>query len=208
MKIRSFSTIFVLASTLARTGYSSLPPNEPVPVPPHAYKIAIVGDEHAGELGPLLIAKANDPNTWLSGTKIRFESHPGSTAADWSEHGDWGAELRRWRPDTVVIVLGTNDGQTAREPASLLADFQWLNDTFSLLTDENGSLPTVVWANPPPLAGSPRLEEIRTIIGQVTGPKGRTCFFDPRRPLPVRADQRSLTPEGYRLWAKALAKLL
>lgn len=208
MKIRSFLMIFVLASTLARTGYSSLTPPGPLPPPPQAYKIAIVGDEHAGELGPLLVAKANDPNTWLAGTKIRFESHPGSTAADWSAHGDWGVELRRWRPDTVVIVLGTNDGKSNRDPGLLLSDFQWLNDTFSLLSSDKGLAPTIIWANPPRLEGSPRLEEVREIVGQVKGLNGNTYFFDPRRPWPVRENKLSLTPEGYRLWAKILAKLL
>jgi lysophospholipase L1-like esterase len=208
MKIRSFLMIFVLVSVMARTTHASLTPPGSIPVLPHAYKIAIVGDEHVNELGPLLVAKANAPDTWLSGAAIRFEAHPGGTAADWSTHGNWGAELRRWRPDTVVIVLGTNDGKTDRDPTSLLNDFQWLNDAFSLLTSDKGYPPTIIWANPPRLDGSPRLEEIREIVSRVKGANGNTYFFDPRRPWPVRENKLSLTPEGYRLWAKVLAKLL
>jgi len=140
-------------------------------------RVALIGDSYAVGLGPELAKLIQT---------FRFEGHKGTSASQWAHHatacGECGDWLTLFKPDLVLISLGTND-----DPI-LQTNFD------TIVRGLHGIGARVAWISPPnPRAG-------------VTNAFGSTGVqIIPAIPVPMA---NSLHPNttGYRMWAQEIAQ--
>jgi hypothetical protein len=93
-----------------RQGAAATPPSAPLarPSPQHPLRLLITGDSLVGYLGPALAASL--VKTGVVQPTVDFHNGTGLTRPGFV---DWAAlaqrQVRAWRPDAVVMMLGAND---------------------------------------------------------------------------------------------------
>jgi len=140
--------------------------------------VALIGDSYAVGLGPELAKLL--PN-------FKYEGHVGTTTGGWAAHvaacgqcGDW---LTTYKPDTVLVSLGVNDGM-APNPAHFQRIVQALNSIGA----------HVVWIEPPAAVKTASRSVIES-LGVPVVPATRT---------PLAGD--GLHPKSYAQWAQEVAQ--
>jgi lysophospholipase L1-like esterase len=152
------------------------------PVPPPR-RIALIGDSYAVGLGPELARLFPD---------FRFEGHKGTNTSQWASHakacgtcGDW---ITGFKPDVVLVSLGTNDG-VAPNPKN----YQ------TIVSRLHGIGARVVWIEPP--AGVQNVDAVRRIIASL----GVSTV--PATTTPIAAsDPLHLHPQSYVPWSREIAQ--
>lgn len=144
-----------------------------------ANRVALIGDSYAVGLGPALSKLLPD---------FAYEGHQGTNTLQWARHsiecGQCGAWLHSFRPDVVLVALGTNDGIPD------MSNYQ------AIVQAIHGIGARVVWIQPP----APVVTPSRTVIaslGVPTVPATRT---------PLRSD--GLHPTSYAPWAQEIAQVV
>jgi|GEM_PF-5922872 len=165
-----------------------------VPAPPRKLRIALLGDSHVEALGPLLTQIVRK-----RGSELNYEAHRGSFTRDWAENAKWGDWLNEFRPDRVVIVLGTNDA-LAPNPDAHRPHFGAFIERVRKQTRA-----IIVWIEPPRLPRLERKDKLRLVrenirsLRNVIVVDGSSLVFD------IGRDQLHPTSVGYRKWADEIA---
>jgi lysophospholipase L1-like esterase len=148
------------------------------PSKPTPKRVALIGDSYAAGLGPEL-AK-------LFPT-FRYSGVVGTNTSQWANHskacgtcGDW---LTAYKPDVVLVSLGTNDGATPNT-----ANYQRIVQGLQKIGAR------VVWIEPPLGVNAPA---VRTAIASLGVPTV------PATTVPLAAD--GLHPRSYSQWAHDVA---
>ncbi len=145
-------------------------------------RISLIGDSYAVGLGPEL-AKIF-PN-------LKYEGHVGSPTTAWAHHsascGECGDWLPAFKPDVVLVSLGTNDA------APKAADYQ------TLVRGLHGLGARVVWIEPPAGVDTAGIHVVRPII---TSLGVQTV---PPYSAPLGPDRLHPDAVGYKLWAHSIA---
>jgi len=150
------------------------------PTPPK--RVALIGDSYAVGLGP-----------WLQKIlpTFKFDATSGSNTSQWVSHalkcgacGDW---LTTFKPDTVLVSLGVNDGATPN-----LANYQ------TLVRSLHGIGARVAWIEPPAAVNTPAVRAVIASLGVQTVPA-------PTLPM---ANSLHPTVAGYGQWAQEIAQVV
>jgi len=171
--VAALAGLFGTLGLVAFAGRSSAPT-------PRKKKIALIGDSYAVGLGPELQKLLTD---------FKFEGHVGTNSSQWVTHapacgqcGDW---LVGYKPDVVLVSLGTNDG-TLPNPQN----YQTIVKTL------HGIGATAVWIEPPAGLAVNR-DAVRRVIASLGVPTV------PATKTPLGAD--GIHPQHYDSWAKEVA---
>lgn len=148
------------------------------PTPPK--RVALIGDSYAVGLGPEL-AKLFPV--------FQAQGVVGTNSSQWANHsaacgtcGDW---LTTFKPDTVLVALGVNDGVTPNS-----ANYQ------AIVRGLHGIGARVVWIEPP--AGVQNVDAERSIIASLGVPTV------PATTVPLAGDGLHPAAGGYKIWAKTI----
>lgn len=143
-------------------------------------RLALIGDSYAVGLGPEL-AKLLDG--FYEGFK--YEGHVGASTHEWAArvlNGQWGTEIAAFKPKTVLVSLGVNDGSAPN------AD---IYRSFVAMIQASGA--RVIWIEPPAAVNTASRAVIAS-LGVQTIPATTT---------PLAAD--GLHPASYVPWAYEIA---
>ena len=143
---------------------------------PAPKRIALIGDSYAVGLGPELEKLL---------PTLRGEARSGTNTGQWAnrlEDGQWGTWLADFRPTTVLVALGVNDGATPN-PENYRRIVQTLH----------GLGARVVWIEPPAAVNT----AARPIIASLGVPTIRATE------TPLAVD--NLHPNSYSSWAQEIA---
>ena len=169
----------------ARTG---LPAEADAPSTRKPTRYLLVGDSMAWAIGIEL-----DPLIEARGDKFTFKSKISASIRGWRSGKHIKKTIQRYKPDAVIIVLGTNESQIPYP--------QHLEDPIKKIVAAVGDR-ACYWIGPPTWRKGKSDTGVVALLESSAGP----CrFFDsiplelPRRPDGVHPDR-----EGSRLWAKAI----
>jgi len=138
--------------------------------------VALVGDSYAVGLGPQL-------EKLLPG--LRYEGHVGSNTAQWAS-GAYGATLADFRPGTILVSLGVNDGQNPN-----------VENYRALVQRYQSGGARVIWIEPPLGINVPAVRNAIKSLGVKTVPA---------RLMPMAAD--GIHPASYSGWAGEIATVV
>ena len=150
-------------------------------------RVALVGDSLAVGLGPplqkLALAKA---------VAFQYQGVVGTTPLQWSENasacGPCGSWLGTFKPDTILVSLGTNDiGYYPQPPAG----------PYQALVRRWSTIGRVVWIQPP-IMPSDRLAGVRSVIASLGVPT-----IPAQTGLSFGTD--GIHPTNYVPWAQSIA---
>ena len=171
-----WKAIAVGSAVLGAIGVITLVARKKTPIPK---RVALIGDSYAVGLGPELEKLLPD---------FKFSGAVGTNTAQWASHaaacgtcGDW---LTAWKPDTVLVSLGVNDGATPNA-----SNYQ------TIVRALHGIGARVVWIQPPAGVNAPAARGIIDSLGVVEVPATRT---------PLSTD--GLHPVSYTSWAHEIAR--
>ena len=169
--------IAIGSTAVVALGVIALASRRPKSAPPK--RVALIGDSYAVGLGPELAKLIPD---------FKYEGHVGTSTSAWANHtaacgqcGDW---LTAFKPNTVLVSLGVNDGS-----APSIANYQ------RIVQGLNGIGADVVWIEPPAAVNT----QSRNTIASLGGLRGRVTGT--RAPL----SPDGLHPQQYGPWAREIA---
>lgn len=143
-------------------------------------RVALIGDSYAVGLGPELSKIIKD---------FQYEGHVGTNTWQWAARSaacsSCGSWLPEFKPTTVLVSLGVNDGD-APNRANYLALVQKLQSLGA----------RVVWIEPPAGVKAPLVRAMIASLGVQTVPAPNLILVD------------GLHPSSYEVWAQQVARYI
>ncbi|MCC6875909.1 MAG: SGNH/GDSL hydrolase family protein [Sandaracinaceae bacterium] len=186
--IRPYARIIVIAILLA-TSAAARAQQEP-----EHHRVFILGDSQGEGMGPHLARSLRS-----EGHEVQLLAHHGWGAVTWTNGEHWADVRQRvaaFRPDTLVLIFGTNDSYGTR--------FREALDRLATLA------PRVVWVGSPSYLDPARQARADAMIEGAQRGLGNGNVIDSRPMTPAnerdrRSDRVHLTPAAARAWAERVA---
>ena len=160
-------------------------------------RVFVVGDSHSAALGPFLF-EGGQALGWEPAGRI---SNVGWSTGRYRNESEWKTRIADARPDTVIVILGTNDAAQAQQ-----AYVEQLRAVVDAIRASGAR--SIVWIGPPS-AKDPQIDARADRIAPWQGSflpqlgvkwiDSRLFTFGGHAP-----DGVHFTREGYRAWATAL----
>lgn len=169
-------------------------------------RVLLIGDSLAVGLGPHLSALAKE-----AGAELKVLAKSGTRIDQWASNKELRTLLESYRPDVVLVSLGTNDSYmqgadvVAKQRAQLEKLYELLT-TWPRSKDYGLGPEHLVWIGPPTLpkpvaTGIPAM--IQDAAGSALSPRYH-YFHSEKLPVPRGPDGIHPTARGYAGWAGAV----